>query len=952
MTKKIALGFLFLLILNSVNAANYYWVGGTGYWLDATNHWATTSGGNIFYSTAPTAADNVFFDSNSGLISNDTVYYDFNTVITVKDFTVNGIADSVWFHNNNNSQTFVYGSVVLNQKIYMGQYPWFNCTLKSNNPGNTITTSGTPVGLTIDCFGDYNLTDSLINSYIGVNSGTFNSNNHYMECSFNSNSTIYPVNINLGQSEIHANAWDMSIDTYLTFHADSSVIYYSPVIPNNFYGGNNQHYNIVHCSDVTVFSGYNYYKALYTGGYQFEDGSSVDVLQVNTTNNNNALINIRRGETLRINNILSFIKNDPSQYLHISAYGTGSANIAYLANYGAAICLDSCYFTDISASVNIPIHAGSHSFDMGDNTNIVFTDCSPPTLAITGTDICNAACSGTATANVTNGFPPFTYQWSTGATSKLVNNLCAGNYSCTVTDAHGNTSNASVQINTGSPLTMSLGPDITVCDTFALVTPSINLAGNYAYQWGPAPYNFTNQYGLAISKVYNQLIELTITDTISGCTAYDAVTVTSFNPRSGAVEICPGDSLYLDLGAGGTYQWTTYTDTLGNVTTLTNTSQGIYATQPGAYAATVSFPGCGPFNMVDTLFFYDCGSQYSVMWPGDCNNDLVCDATDFLYLGMAFNQTGPQRKFINDSINNVGNISWTAQNAPWWPYAFSNAVNYTHADGNGDGVINYTDANAINANYNLTHLRVAENNNSNTIYSKITVTALSDTVKANDLLQLYLQMEPTFGIPMDSSMGTALRLGLDYSVVDPNSIVVDFTGNTYQANNANTIDFTKVLTAINAIDMAVCRTNQTNFLHYGLFAKVTMRMLPNITAPQIIYFNTSNILSLMQNGTAIQFSETGDSVVVVPSVVGLQELTQNPIIIFPNPARDLVYISGDNQSISEIEMTDITGKTIYNNLHVSKSIYSINTSPFTNGIYVLKTKTALGSYINKIIVAH
>jgi hypothetical protein len=485
-----------------------------------------------------------------------------------------------------------------------------------------------------------------------------------------------------------------------------------------------------------------------------------------------------------------------------------------------------------------------------------------------------------------------------------------------------------------------------------LITPAINLPGNYTYQWGPPPFNYSNTSSIIVSKVYNQIIELTITDTISGCTAYDVVNVTAFSGTNTIWEICPGDSLYFDLGPGGTYQWTSYTDTLGNVTTLTNTSQGIYASQPGAYAATVSFPGCGPFNIVDTLYYYECGSQYTVMWPGDCNNDLVCDATDFLYLGMAFNQTGPQRMFVNDSINNVGNISWTAQNAPWWGTAFSNGLNYTHADGNGNGVVNYTDANAINANYNLTHLRIAENNRSNTIYSKITVTALSDTVKANDLLQLYIQMEPTFGIPMDSSMGTALRLNLDYSVVDANSIVVDFTGNTYQANNTNTIDFTKVLLANNAVDMAVCRTNQTNFLHYGLFAKVTMRMLPTITSPQTIYFNTSNIVSLMQNETVIQFSETGDSVVVVPGLVGLEEQSQSTVTIFPNPASDLIYVSCDKQSISEIEVTNLTGKIVYSNLHTNKSTCTISTSQLTNGIYFLKTKTTLRSYVNKIIVAH
>lgn len=43
-----------------------YWVGGTGNTNDPTNHWATTSGGSPGAGNTPTAADDVYFDANSG----------------------------------------------------------------------------------------------------------------------------------------------------------------------------------------------------------------------------------------------------------------------------------------------------------------------------------------------------------------------------------------------------------------------------------------------------------------------------------------------------------------------------------------------------------------------------------------------------------------------------------------------------------------------------------------------------------------------------------------------------------------------------------------------------------------------------------------------------------------------------------------------------------------------
>lgn len=50
---------------------------------------------------------------------------------------------------------------------------------------------------------------------------------------------------------------------------------------------------------------------------------------------------------------------------------------------------------------------------------------------------CGAGCSGTATTQVTGGTTPYTYSWSNGSTAASLNNLCAGTYTVTVTDAGG-----------------------------------------------------------------------------------------------------------------------------------------------------------------------------------------------------------------------------------------------------------------------------------------------------------------------------------------------------------------------------------------------------------------------------------------------------------------------------------------------------------------------------------
>ncbi|MBL0137065.1 MAG: T9SS type A sorting domain-containing protein [Bacteroidetes bacterium] len=54
-------------------ASDYYWVGGTGNWNDYALHWATTSGGAVFFTSAPGNGDDVYFDQNSFSSSADNV---------------------------------------------------------------------------------------------------------------------------------------------------------------------------------------------------------------------------------------------------------------------------------------------------------------------------------------------------------------------------------------------------------------------------------------------------------------------------------------------------------------------------------------------------------------------------------------------------------------------------------------------------------------------------------------------------------------------------------------------------------------------------------------------------------------------------------------------------------------------------------------------------------------
>lgn len=73
-----------------------------------------------------------------------------------------------------------------------------------------------------------------------------------------------------------------------------------------------------------------------------------------------------------------------------------------------------------------------------ENTGEIFTN-----VITTGTQ----TNTGTAIANVSGGQGPYTYQWSNGATGIFVNNLTRGDYTVTITDANGCTSETDFYID-------------------------------------------------------------------------------------------------------------------------------------------------------------------------------------------------------------------------------------------------------------------------------------------------------------------------------------------------------------------------------------------------------------------------------------------------------------------------------------------------------------------------
>ena len=109
--------------------------------------------------------------------------------------------------------------------------------------------------------------------------------------------------------------------------------------------------------------------------------------------------------------------------------------------YNPGVLTQTTYFIRCSRTGTCTFYAGeSNVITMEVNNGIT-------AMVVYENDVtCNGSATGSAKVKATSGKSPFSYAWSNGETDAIANNLAAGNYSVTVTDANGCEANIQVVI--------------------------------------------------------------------------------------------------------------------------------------------------------------------------------------------------------------------------------------------------------------------------------------------------------------------------------------------------------------------------------------------------------------------------------------------------------------------------------------------------------------------------
>jgi len=220
--------------------------------------------------------------------------------------------------------------------------------------------------------------------------------------------------------------------------------------------------------------------------------------------------------------------------------------------------------------------AGNYSVMITDAYGCSHTDAvtiSQPAILSAGiSNVLNVTCNkmqdGSAIENGNGGTPPYSYQWSNGATTSQATNLASQTYSVTITDANGCTAIDTITITQPAAMAVTVSMDDTICPG-QNTTISANATGGtnpFTYFWQP-------NVGFGNSQVVNPTSTTSYTVIVTdanGCTANGSATISVYNMNiaitaTATPDICYGQTATVSASVSGnniaTYYWN---NNLGN----------------------------------------------------------------------------------------------------------------------------------------------------------------------------------------------------------------------------------------------------------------------------------------------------------------------------------------------------------------------------------------------------
>ncbi|MEL6970985.1 MAG: T9SS type A sorting domain-containing protein [Bacteroidota bacterium] len=355
-----------------------------------------------------------------------------------------------------------------------------------------------------------------------------------------------------------------------------------------------------------------------------------------------------------------------------------------------------------------------------------------------------------------------------------------------------------------------------------------------------------------------------------------------------------------------------------------------------------------PITQMTVVQAQSC-SGTNCVWPGDANANGIVNAIDFIYVGQAYLQGGPERPGAT--------TDWEAQAAPDWPLSHPvSGVNFKHADGNGDGFTDGNDLfNVIVDNFGETNENFITTDGYDFLPGDdLFLTFSNDTPMPGEMVEVTVHLGETTD-PVEGLYGIAFELKLDTSVIQIEQVDINNFGGWLGTPDDDMGTVTKYVPELDdAISFAFTRIDGQEVTGGGAIASFTIVMedviigLEEGDVPLVFTFENVLALGLEEEDLMVTFDEQQ---ALISSQYDIP--LENPAInIYPNPTHDIIQVqTPPNEFFTAYQIYSLDGRLLtHQRVDAQASPISIPLYHLPKGQYCLVLQTAAHNYRELVIL--
>lgn len=348
------------------------------------------------------------------------------------------------------------------------------------------------------------------------------------------------------------------------------------------------------------------------------------------------------------------------------------------------------------------------------------------------------------------------------------------------------------------------------------------------------------------------------------------------------------------------------------------------------------------------------------VYPGDANGDRLANIYDLGNIGYGYDLTGPERAFFPDPSNP---ILWAPNLCADWSDNI-NAVNFKHADSDGNGHINETDLQAIYENYSPDlSPQSAPTPGAPPVYlefdtSEIVISESSPAI-INFSAGIYIGTEELDVADLHSM---AFFLNYPLGLTGPQGVSITYEQDPFFGPSSEVLEVKRDLADHDTgrFDMAWSRRNNGGKSGYGRVATVNFIISSDIimgrSRPETPFtISLDGVVLTDINGDTLNYNLPENSVLpIYDQTISDQQEAEEPSSLlraFPNPAQSTVYLDFPlGWRADRIVLFDQQGRRVLQQKHDGSKLSELDVSACPPGLYTIRALSGSAQLTKRILI--